>query len=91
MLAGASAASAQATHVWAEIDCAGSRVVPVPGATCRTTNAAAGGEVAGGRSQRHAVAGTTSLGYVYIFMPEAVDVSASIATLKNVVDGARPR
>lgn len=86
MLAGTTAASAQATHVWADIDCAVSRVVPLPGVTCRTTNVAAGSEVAGGRSQRHAVTGTTPLGYVYIFMTEAVDPAASVATLKDAVD-----
>jgi hypothetical protein len=86
MLADTTTASAQATHVWAEVDCAASRVAPLPGATCRTTNVAAGSEVAGGRSQRHAVVGTTPLGYVYIFMTEAVDSAASIATLKNAID-----
>lgn len=86
MLAGATTASAQETHVWTEVDCALSRVAPLPGATCRTTNVAAGSEVAGGRSQRHAVAGTTPLGYVYILMTEAIDSAASIATLKNAMD-----
>ena len=47
----------------------------------------------------HAVVGATPLGYVYIFMTEAVDSAASIAKgqdlqhaeIARFIDGARPR
>jgi hypothetical protein len=79
-------ALAQEVFVWADIDCARSRIVAPPGAICRTTNTAAGSDVAGGLSQRHAVRALGRDGYVYVVMSEALGSTAFIRTLKNEVE-----
>lgn len=86
LLAAIGAASAQDGYVWAEVDCAASRIAPIAGATCRATNAVAGRDAAAGMSRRHSMRGVTPLGHVYVVMSEAVDGGAYVLTLRSTVE-----
>jgi hypothetical protein len=79
-------AAAQERLVWSEVDCARSRIVPVPGAICRGTNIGAGSEIAGGAGQRHSLRGDTPFGYVSVVVSEGITGEAHVLTLKSAVD-----
>jgi hypothetical protein len=66
----ATAAPAQTTYNWSDIDCRQSRIAPWPGLRCKTTNVVTTeGNV--GAFRRWSAFGTTSEGYIHIFFWEA--------------------
>jgi hypothetical protein len=66
----AGAASAQTTYSWSDIDCKQSRITSWPGLKCKATNVVTTeGNV--GAFRRWSAFGTTSEGYIHIFLWEA--------------------
>jgi hypothetical protein len=86
MLVPMTPASGQQAYAWSDVDCTRSRIAPLAGATCRTTNVAAGGDVAGGPGRRHSVRGTTAHGYVAVFMSEGIGSGAHVLTRKSTLE-----
>ena len=86
MLPAMTTASGQGTYVWSDVECTKSRVAPISGTTCRTTNVAAGGDAAGGTGQRHSVRGATLQGYVLVVMSEAISSGSYVLTRLSAVD-----
>ena len=72
-------AMAQKTYTWSDIDCGQSRITPWPGLKCRTTNVVTTeGNI--GAYRRWSVFGTTSEGYVQLFLWEAQNPFSFITT-----------
>jgi hypothetical protein len=81
----ASAASAQKTYTWSDIDCGQSRIAPWPGLRCKTTNVVTT-ESNWGAFRRWATFGTTSEGYIHIFVWEAQNPFSYITTEDSTAD-----
>jgi hypothetical protein len=86
MLVAVATGSAQGPYIWSEIDCTQSRLAPIAGTSCRTTNSVTGGDAAGGTGQRHSVRGTTEQGYVLLSLSEAIGSGAYVLTRMPVAD-----
>src|SRR5437868_10707811 len=84
-LAWAGAAPAQTTYNWSDIDCRQSRIAPWPGVKCKTTNVVTTeGNV--GSFRRWSAYGTTSEGYIHIFLWEAQNAFSYITTDETTAD-----
>ena len=79
-------ALAQATtYKWSEIDCGQSRIAPWPGLRCKTTNVVTTEGNIGAYRQWSAY-GTTSEGYIHIFVWEAQNSFSFITTEDTTAD-----
>jgi hypothetical protein len=81
----AGAASAQTTYSWSDIDCKQSRIASWPGLKCKATNVVTTeGNV--GAFRRWSAFGTTSEGYIHIFLWEAQNSFSYITTDETTAD-----
>jgi hypothetical protein len=78
------AAVAQDAYKWADIDCAQSRIVPLPGVKCRATNVVSGGASAGGQFQRWAILGNQP--YLHVYVAESLESNSYIRTTQTGPD-----
>jgi len=84
-VAWATAAPAQTTYKWSDIDCGQSRIASWPGLKCEATNVVtAEGNV--GSFRRWSTYGHTSEGYIQIFLWEAQDSFGFINTSETTAD-----
>lgn len=74
----ATSAAAQGTYNWSDVDCAQSRLVPLPDTKCLATNVVNGGAGAGGQFQQWGLKGTVP--YISIGLHEAMGTNAYIST-----------
>jgi hypothetical protein len=85
VLLAAPAMAAQPSYQWSDIDCAQSRIAAWPGLRCRTTNVVTTeGNI--GAYRRWSAFGTTSEGYVQIFLWEAQNAFSFITTEDTTED-----
>ena len=81
----APAVSAETTYKWSDINCGQSRIAPWPGLKCRTTNVVTTeGNI--GAFRRWSAFGTTSEGYIQIFLWEAANSFSFITTEDTTPD-----
>lgn len=81
----ASTVPAQTTYKWSDIGCGQSRIAAWPGLRCKTTNVVTNeGNI--GVFRRWAAVGTTSEGYVHVFLWEAQDSFSFLTTEDTTAD-----
>jgi hypothetical protein len=77
--------AAETTYKWSDINCGQSRIAPWPGLKCRTTNVVTTeGNI--GAFRRWSAFGTTSEGYIQIFLWETQNTFTYITTEDTTAD-----